>query len=101
MIAADSTDGRLTLPDYRVLADDKHAFAPYQACLLVRQDILSAEPQLRAYLGELSRQVHHRGGPQDERGSGPEPSPARRCRGRVSGSGRAEVKTPLPSAVTT
>jgi len=54
MIAADSTDGRLTLPDYRVLADDKHAFAPYQACLLVRQDILSAEPQLRAYLGELS-----------------------------------------------
>ena len=54
MIAADSTDGRLTSPGYTILADDKHAFAPYQACLLVRQDALSAEPQLRAYLAELS-----------------------------------------------
>ncbi len=54
MIAADSTDGRLASPGYTVLADDKHAFAPYQACLLVRQDALSAEPKLRDYLGELS-----------------------------------------------
>jgi osmoprotectant transport system substrate-binding protein len=54
MIAVDLTDGRLTSPEYRILADDKHAFAPYQACLLVRQDALSAEPRLRAYLGELS-----------------------------------------------
>lgn len=54
MIAADSTDGRLTLPGYRVLSDDKHAFAPYQACLLVRQDALAAEPRLRTYLDELS-----------------------------------------------
>jgi osmoprotectant transport system substrate-binding protein len=54
MIAADSTDGRLTLPAYSVLADDKHAFPPHQACLLVRQDVLSAEPGLRAALEELS-----------------------------------------------
>jgi osmoprotectant transport system substrate-binding protein len=54
MIAADSTDAHLTSADYRILADDKHAFPPYQACLLVRQDLLGAEPRLRASLLELS-----------------------------------------------
>jgi osmoprotectant transport system substrate-binding protein len=54
MIAADSTDGHLASSDYRGLADDRHAFPPYQACLLVRQDVLASEPQLRGYLAELS-----------------------------------------------
>lgn len=54
MIAADATDGRLTLPAYQVLADDKRAFPPYQACLLVRQEALAADPKLRAALAELS-----------------------------------------------
>ena len=54
MIAADSTDAHLTSSDYRIVADDKHAFPPYQACLLVRQDVLAAEPRLRAALTELS-----------------------------------------------
>ena len=54
MIAADSTDGHLASPDYRALTDDRHSFPPYQACLLVRQDVLTAEPQLRGYLAELS-----------------------------------------------
>jgi osmoprotectant transport system substrate-binding protein len=54
MIAADTTDGRIASPDYQVLADDKHAFPPYQACLLVRQDVLSTEPKLRSALAELS-----------------------------------------------
>ncbi len=54
MITADSIDGRLTSPDYRILADDRHAFSPYQACLLTRQDALTAEPKLRGALAELS-----------------------------------------------
>ena len=54
MIAADSTDGRLTSPAYSILADDKHTFPPYQACLLVRMQALSDEPRLRAALTELS-----------------------------------------------
>lgn len=54
MIVTDTTDGRLTLSEYRQLADDKHAFPPYQACLLVRQDVLAAAPQLSEYLKELS-----------------------------------------------
>jgi len=54
MIAADSTDSHLASPNYRVLADDKHAFPPYQACLLVRQETLNMEPKLRTYLAELT-----------------------------------------------
>lgn len=54
MIAADSSDGRLTSPGYQVLADDRHAFPSYQACLLVREDALAAEPRLRPALTELS-----------------------------------------------
>ncbi len=54
MIVTDTTDGRLTTPGYRKLADDRHAFPPYQACLLVRQDVLAATPQLSEYLKELS-----------------------------------------------
>ena len=54
MIAANNIDGQLTSPNYRILADDRHAFAPYQTCLLVPQDVLAAEPRLRAVLNELS-----------------------------------------------
>jgi osmoprotectant transport system substrate-binding protein len=54
MIATDAIDGRIMSADYRVLADDRHAFPPYQACLLTRQDVLAAEPRLSGYLAELS-----------------------------------------------
>jgi len=54
MIAANATDGPLASPDYTVLADDQKLFPPYQACLMVREDVLAAEPALRAALKELS-----------------------------------------------
>lgn len=54
MIAANATDGPLASPDYTVLADDQKLFPPYQACLMVRDDVLAAEPALRAALKELS-----------------------------------------------
>ena len=54
MIAADAGDGHLASPAYKILTDDGHAFPAYQACLLVRQDVLAAEPQLRGVLSELS-----------------------------------------------
>jgi osmoprotectant transport system substrate-binding protein len=54
MIATDSTDGHLAADGFRALEDDRHAFPSYQACLLARQDVLTAEPQLRAALAELS-----------------------------------------------
>jgi osmoprotectant transport system substrate-binding protein len=54
MIAADATDSRLASPAFKVLTDDRKVFPPYQAALLVRQDALMEEPQLRAALMELS-----------------------------------------------
>jgi len=54
MIAANATDGPLASPDFTGLADDQKLFPPYQACLMVREDVLAAEPALRAALKELS-----------------------------------------------
>jgi osmoprotectant transport system substrate-binding protein len=54
MIAANSTDGLLSKMDLRVLRDDRHAFPPYQVCIVVRQDILRRTPGLREALVELS-----------------------------------------------
>jgi glycine betaine/choline ABC-type transport system substrate-binding protein len=54
MAAANSTDGLLTSDRYTVLKDDRHAFPPYQACFIVREDALQRAPALRAALAELS-----------------------------------------------
>lgn len=54
MVALETIDGHLDSPDVRILQDDRHAFPPSQACLLTRQDVLEAEPQLRNDLAELS-----------------------------------------------
>ena len=54
MIAARVTDGHLTSPDWKILADDQKVFPAYQACLLVRKDLLAADPRLRPALAELS-----------------------------------------------
>jgi glycine betaine/choline ABC-type transport system substrate-binding protein len=54
MIAANATDGMLSKMDVKVLRDDKHAFPPYQVCIVVRQDALKDNPGLREVLLELS-----------------------------------------------
>lgn len=57
MIATRATDGHLMSPDWKILADDQKVFPPYYACLLVRQDLLAAEPALRPALAELSGKI--------------------------------------------
>ena len=57
MAAANTTDGLLNKLDVTVLADDKHVFPPYQACIVVREDALAAYPNLRAILSELSGKI--------------------------------------------
>ncbi|MGA8596567.1 MAG: glycine betaine ABC transporter substrate-binding protein [Bryobacteraceae bacterium] len=57
MAAANSTDGLLMSDQYRVLADDQHAFPPYQACFIVRDEALMQKPGLAAVLSELSGQI--------------------------------------------
>jgi glycine betaine/choline ABC-type transport system substrate-binding protein len=54
MIATRATDGHLLSPDWKVLTDDQKMFPSYEACLMVRQDLVMAEPMLRPALVELS-----------------------------------------------
>ena len=54
MIATRATDGHLMSPEWKILADDQKVFPSYEACLLVRKDLATAEPMLRPALGELS-----------------------------------------------
>jgi osmoprotectant transport system substrate-binding protein len=57
MIAANRTDGLLNQGGFQVLEDDKQAFPPYQAALVVRLDSLERVPGLRAVLSELSGKI--------------------------------------------
>jgi osmoprotectant transport system substrate-binding protein len=54
MIAANATDGPLEGRDWTMLTDDRKVFGSYQACTMVRQDALTAEPRLKPALAELS-----------------------------------------------
>ena len=54
MIASNATDGPLSAHDWTILADDRKVFGSYQACILVRQDLLADEPRLKPALDELS-----------------------------------------------
>ena len=60
MIAANSTDGMLSKLDLKMLVDDKHAFPPYQVCIVARQDALNDVPGLREALLELSGKLDNR-----------------------------------------
>ena len=57
MVAGNTTDGVLGKLDVRVLKDDKHAFPPYQACIVVRAGALAQNPELRKTLQELSGKI--------------------------------------------
>jgi len=57
MVAANTTDGALTKLDVKVLEDDKQAFPPYQACIVVRSELVAANPAIRAALAELSGKI--------------------------------------------
>jgi len=54
MIAANATDGLLSKLDVKVLADDQHAFPPYQVSIAVSQDRLRETPGMREALQDLS-----------------------------------------------
>lgn len=54
MIAANATDGPLGAHDWTVLEDDKKVFGAYEACVMVRQDMLDDDPRLKPALEQLS-----------------------------------------------
>jgi osmoprotectant transport system substrate-binding protein len=49
MIAANATDGLLSKPEFKMLADDKHAFPPYEVCIAVRQDSMQSTPGAKRF----------------------------------------------------
>ena len=57
MAAGNSTDGLLTEASFAVLADDRKAFPPYSACFVVRQDLLTERPDVKAALAMLSGRI--------------------------------------------
>jgi len=54
MIAANSTDGLISVRDVTVLQDDRHYFPPYQCAAIVRETTLARFPALRGALAPLS-----------------------------------------------
>jgi len=54
MIAANSTDGLISVRDVTVLQDDRAYFPPYQCAAVVREATLARYPGLRAALERLS-----------------------------------------------
>lgn len=60
MAAANSTDGLLSSSEYTVLADDKHAFPPYQACFLASETLAQKQPAVAAAVAELSGKLDER-----------------------------------------
>lgn len=54
MIAANATDGPLASPERTALEDDKKVFGTYQACIMLREDVIADDPRLMPALDELS-----------------------------------------------
>jgi glycine betaine/choline ABC-type transport system substrate-binding protein len=54
MVAANATDGQLSVLDVLVLRDEKRYFPPYDCALAVRSESLEANPPLRQALTELA-----------------------------------------------
>jgi glycine betaine/choline ABC-type transport system substrate-binding protein len=54
MIAANSTDGLISVMNVTVLEDDRRYFPPYQAAVIAREATLARYPKLRGVLEQLS-----------------------------------------------
>ena len=57
MAAGNSTDAQLGDPKFAALRDDKKAFPPYNACFVVRQELLTQRPDVRMALTMLSNRI--------------------------------------------
>lgn len=60
MVAGNATDGLLASRPFVILADDRHYFPPYEAALIVREEVLAANPDMQAALQALSGKIDTR-----------------------------------------
>ena len=58
IVAGNSTDGPIRALGFRVLADDKHYFPPYEAVPLVREDTLRAHPEVGQAVARLAGKLN-------------------------------------------
>ncbi|MCE5307346.1 MAG: hypothetical protein LLG20_06865 [Acidobacteriales bacterium] len=56
-IVGTASDGALLDPRWKILADDRSAFLPSQACMVARVDALASHPDLRDVLSSLSGKI--------------------------------------------
>jgi osmoprotectant transport system substrate-binding protein len=57
MAAGNSTDAQLTDPKFVALKDDSHAFPPYNACFVVRENLAKEKPEVVMALRMLENHV--------------------------------------------
>lgn len=57
MAAGNSTDAQLSDKRFTVLRDDKHAFPPYDACYVVRLELVRQRPQIEWALSMLQNRI--------------------------------------------
>jgi glycine betaine/choline ABC-type transport system substrate-binding protein len=57
MVAANSTDGMLSVLPLKVLTDDRHYFPPYECAIIVREQALREYAGLQSALRELSGRI--------------------------------------------
>ena len=57
IVAGNSTDGPIRALGFRVLADDRHYFPPYEAVPLVREESLLKHPEMQAAFDRLAGKV--------------------------------------------
>lgn len=57
LIAGNMTDGLIPALDLFVLEDDKHYFPPYEAVPVIRQQVLTEHPEIRAALDSLGEKI--------------------------------------------
>jgi osmoprotectant transport system substrate-binding protein len=58
MSAANSTDAQLTETKFTALGDDKKTFPPYNACFVVREELLARRPEVAWALGLLRGRIN-------------------------------------------
>ena len=57
IVAGNSTDGPIRALGFRVLADDRHYFPPYEAVPLVREDALREHPEIGRAMARVAGRV--------------------------------------------
>lgn len=57
LVAGNSTDGLLSARDLVILTDDKHYFPPYEAAPIIRSEMETRHPEVRAVIAELAGKI--------------------------------------------